>query len=461
MKAKLLIVLILITLLLPTSTAVAQTEPDLPVYIIQPGDNLYSIAVRFGLELNTLIEANQFADPNNLKVGDAVKIPGYEGLQGTISGILVQPGQTFRDLALLTNANIVNLSRLSRITSPMELYIGTEIFSIEPAENLSKTALGVLNSAQSLEEVAIVSGANPWSLFLSSRYASDRNVITGDSIFTIGDSTETTFANVSPYVEIEPLPLVQGRSFTITLNNATDAEIQGEFNGQPLTFHKIGSDALVTLAGIHAMQEPGLVPLSIKAFDGREIIYELEQNVLLQSGNYISETVYGVDSYTIEAETIQEENDILATLVVNTDTKYWTTNFSYPVDEPYLGSTFGRRRTYNGSYNYYHTGQDFTVYTANNLNIYAAAPGKVIFSDILPIKGLFTIIDHGWGVYSGYAHQSESLVSPGQMVNAADLIGIIGNSGRSVGPHLHWEVWVNGIPVDPLQWIEQNIPESK
>ncbi len=131
------------------------------------------------------------------------------------------------------------------------------------------------------------------------------------------------------------------------------------------------------------------------------------------------------------------------------------------MDEPYLGSTFGRRRTYNGSYNYYHTGQDFTVYTANNLNIYAAAPGKVIFSDMLPIKGLFTIIDHGWGVYSGYAHQSESLVSPGQMVSAGDLIGYIGNSGRSVGPHLHWEVWVNGIPVDPLQWIEQSFPDSK
>ena len=382
MKAKLLIVLILIALLLPTSTAVAQTEPDLPVYIIQPGDNLYSIAVRFGIELNELIETNQFADPNNLKVGDAVKIPGYEGLQGTISGILVQPGQNFRDLALLTDANIENLSRLSRITSPMELYIGSEIFSIEPAENVSKTVLGVLKSAQSLEEMAIVSGANPWSLYLNSQFASDRNIIAGDSIFTIGDLTETTFANVSPNVEIEPLPLVQGRSFTITLNNAADAEIRAEFNGQPLTFHKIGSDQFVALAGIHAMQEPGLVPLSIVAYDGTNIIYELEQNVLLQSGNYISETVYGVDSYTIEAETIQEENDVLSTLVVNTDTKYWTTNFSYPVDEPYLGSTFGRRRTYNGDYNYYHTGQDFTVYTANNLNIYAAAPGKVIFSDM-------------------------------------------------------------------------------
>ncbi len=160
MKAKLLIVLILLALLLPTSPVVAQAEPDLPVYIIQPGDNLYSIAVRFGLELNALIEANQFADPNNLNVGDAVKIPGYEGLQGTISGILVQPGQNFRDLALQTDADIESLSRLSRITSPSELYIGSEIFSIEPEEILTKTTLGVLEITQSLEELAILSGTS-------------------------------------------------------------------------------------------------------------------------------------------------------------------------------------------------------------------------------------------------------------------------------------------------------------
>ncbi len=200
----------------------------------------------------------------------------------------------------------------------------------------------------------------------------------------------------------------------------------------------------------------------LQLYVGTSKIYDLNQQILVQSGNYPPENVVGVDSSTIDPETIDEENQILSKLITNTGTKYWTTNFSYPVDEPCFGSTFGRSRTYNGgAYYYYHTGVDFTVCSADNLNIYAAAPGKVIFSEILPIKGLFTIIDHGWGVYSGYAHQSESFVTPGKFVQAGDLIGIIGNTGRSVGPHLHWEIWINGIPVDPLQWVTESISNLK
>jgi murein DD-endopeptidase MepM/ murein hydrolase activator NlpD len=92
------------------------------------------------------------------------------------------------------------------------------------------------------------------------------------------------------------------------------------------------------------------------------------------------------------------------------------------------------------------------------LNIYASAPGTVIFAGPLEIKGGFTVIDHGWGIYSGYAHQSEFFVKPGDWVEAGQLIGIIGNTGRSIGPHLHWEIWVNGVPVDPLDWVDRVFP---
>ena len=49
-------------------------------------------------------------------------------------------------------------------------------------------------------------------------------------------------------------------------------------------------------------------------------------------------------------------------------------------------------------------------------------------------------------------HQAEALVQVGQFVEAGTIIGMVGNTGRSVGPHLHWELWVNGTQVDPLQW---------
>jgi len=68
------------------------------------------------------------------------------------------------------------------------------------------------------------------------------------------------------------------------------------------------------------------------------------------------------------------------------------------------------------------------------------------------------MIDHGWGVYTGYMHQSEILVNVGDQVEAGQIIGKVGETGRVEGPHLHWEVWVGGIQVDPLDWLNNIYP---
>ena len=143
------------------------------------------------------------------------------------------------------------------------------------------------------------------------------------------------------------------------------------------------------------------------------------------------------------------------------DTYLGEGRFQYPVDEPCLNSSFGQRRDYNnGGLFFYHTGIDFGV-CAPNLNIYASAAGKVIFADELTIRGNAILIDHGWGVVSGYWHLSEFNVSEGAVVQAGDLIGQIGNTGRSAGPHLHFEIDIFGTPVNPLTWLEQAFPSSE
>ena len=63
------------------------------------------------------------------------------------------------------------------------------------------------------------------------------------------------------------------------------------------------------------------------------------------------------------------------------------------------------------------------------------------------------VIDHGWGVYTQYAHLSETLVAVGDDVAQGQMIGKVGRTGRSTGTHLHWEVIVDGAPVDPLVWM--------
>jgi len=74
------------------------------------------------------------------------------------------------------------------------------------------------------------------------------------------------------------------------------------------------------------------------------------------------------------------------------------------------------------------------------------------------VRGNATVIDHGWGVYTGYWHQSVSQVNVGDRVETGQVIGFNGSTGRVTGPHLHWELWVGGFQADPLQWTETEFP---
>jgi len=82
----------------------------------------------------------------------------------------------------------------------------------------------------------------------------------------------------------------------------------------------------------------------------------------------------------------------------------------------------------------------------------------VVFTGLKTVRGNATIIDHGWGVFSGLYHQEEIYVADGDHVEAGQLIGKIGSTGRVTGAHLHWEVWVNGTQVNPLEWLENTFP---
>jgi murein DD-endopeptidase MepM/ murein hydrolase activator NlpD len=131
------------------------------------------------------------------------------------------------------------------------------------------------------------------------------------------------------------------------------------------------------------------------------------------------------------------------------------------VDSQYcVRSGYGNRRTYNGGVlNTFHTGIDFGVCSESHpFDVYAPADGVVVFTGLKTVRGNATIIDHGWGVFSGLYHQEEIYVKAGDHVTAGQLIGKIGATGRVTGAHLHWDLWVNGIQVNPLLWLDKAFP---
>jgi murein DD-endopeptidase MepM/ murein hydrolase activator NlpD len=135
--------------------------------------------------------------------------------------------------------------------------------------------------------------------------------------------------------------------------------------------------------------------------------------------------------------------------------------FQLPVDsQDCILSYYGNRRSYNGgALLSFHTGVDFGVCSQTHpFDIYTPADGVVVFTGLKTVRGNATIIDHGRGVFSGIYHQSEIDVAVGDHVTAGQPIGKIGTTGRVTGPHLHWDLWVNGVQVNPLSWLNETFP---
>jgi len=121
--------------------------------------------------------------------------------------------------------------------------------------------------------------------------------------------------------------------------------------------------------------------------------------------------------------------------------------FIHPVDGP-ITSGFGMRYHPILHYTKLHTGVDFGV--PYGTSIMAAADGVVIFSGTMRGYGNAVVIDHGGGIATLYGHCSALLVNEGQNVSKGTIIGRVGSTGYSTGPHLHFEVRKDGTPVDPM-----------
>ncbi len=119
----------------------------------------------------------------------------------------------------------------------------------------------------------------------------------------------------------------------------------------------------------------------------------------------------------------------------------YTSNFGYRID-PFSG------------HQTFHEGVDFAAETGTPIN--AAASGKVIYADIHPAYGKNVDIDHGNGLVTRYAHASELMVKEGDLVVRGQQIAKVGSTGRSTGPHLHFEVRLNGVSQNPARFLAVN-----
>lgn len=418
--------------LMTAHPAPAQEAPATPaannlVYTVQPGDTLTAIAYKYNLRRTDIILANNLAAMAYIYPGQALRLPGI-------------PAPTPTPLPTATP------TPLPTATPVISMTVADQPHTVQPGE--------------SVYSIAADYGVPAGSLTLMNNLAYADALQPGQTLQIPVGPLPTPGAPVPPFaaVSLSEPTIIQGRALIVFVTLSEPATLTGSFEGQPLTFNNGPNGQLWAITAIHALLPPNTYPIILSATrpDGSRVTRVETVDVL--EGPYGSETILldAERSSLLDAELLAAERAKLLNLWTRvTPHPHWNGAFGYPTAGD-ITSFFGTRRTYNTSEELsFHSGTDFG---GSGTPIYAPAAGTVVLAEPLTVRGNAVVIDHGLGLYSGYWHQSQLAVVEGQQVQRGDLIGYIGNTGLVTGPHLHWEMRLNGIAVNPLQWVRETIP---
>lgn len=439
-----------------------QAQSAGPTYTAQEGDTLFSIARSFGVSVDALQQANAIADPSLLAIGQTLVIPGYEGIEGALVTYRVQLGETLTGLAKRFGATEADLIRINRLTNSEALYVGESLVYPAGGQGLATGRTVVTAQTESLFSIAAQNNQSPWALTLMNDLQSPISIYSGQPLIVPTDAqTGPSLSGLPEPFEtltLSPIRPIQGGTLAIVARVGEGVSVEGQFNTWPLRFAPdpaaTTSTRWVALQGIHAFTDPGLYLVTLKATAADGTVSTFEQLVPVASGDYPSQAIFldpALNDLLDPNVVGPEREQVLQLVSTYTPTQLWAGVFRKPVPTDRITTDFGWRRSYNGGpYDSYHDGIDYGA--SGGTVITAPANGTVVFAGELKVRGWATLIDHGWGVYTGYFHQYKIYVQAGQTIQLGEALGEVGSSGLSTGSHLHFSMWVGGNAVDPKQW---------
>ncbi len=257
----------------------------------------------------------------------------------------------------------------------------------------------------------------------------------------------------------EPEAPVQGRLFRVIVNAERAeqlVELSGWFAGEPLHFHPVGAGEFVALAA-SPIDSAGLMPMPLVARWNDDAVDSLPLLVSVRAGRYRMEALSVAPRFgqppdsALQARMRNEAARAHAVSERSHDTpRLWRAPVA-PPRASRVTSGFGDGRTFNGQVTSRHMGTDFAG--AVGAPVRAAARGVVALVDHFHLGGKVIYIDHGDGLVTAYLHLSEQLAAVGDTVDAGQVLGRVGVTGRVTGPHLHWIVRYGRITVDPTSLL--------
>lgn len=279
--------------------------------------------------------------------------------------------------------------------------------------------------------------------------------------------TPTATATATPSPTMVPLQVevalgqaqvVQGRTVVVRVVTNRPCRVSGTLGDRLLTFVSQGDYEHVALAGVSAIAVPGTSPvvIRVRAEDGGELT--LATSLQIVTGEFGREILRFSPQVArlLDPKIIEEEQKRLAEIYATSASRImWQGIFVWPCKGE-ITSEFGTRRGYEEREGSYHTGVDISGQVGDIVR--ASAAGIVVLAEPLPLRGSAVILDHGAGVFSSYCHLDRIEVQVGQAVQQGDVIGRLGATGLVTGAHLHWEVRVGGVAVDPKEWTTRQFP---
>jgi murein DD-endopeptidase MepM/ murein hydrolase activator NlpD len=447
----------------PTLPPTPSPSPDgvTTIHVVQRGDTLFSIALTYETTVEAIASANGIADTRLINIGQRLLIPGSAAVAiRTATEHVAQPGETLDTIALRYQTTPQRLARLNNLSHRRLLYAG-QVLQISQGDNgiAPISGAGLYRTSPGDTQFSIAVRFNiPLARLRELNHWTATTPVFAGQLVILPDYEALAFVDLpAPLIDFElsPLPVRQGESLHLHFDTASDIDVTVRFMGRDVTVAKTrqGQQAIFdTMLGVHAMTEPDIYSLELSFDDGTTHIFLLE----VLAGEYGFETVAIPPERQglLDPAIVDAELTLVSTLMSQfTDPAYFTDLMALPAPGA-ITSNFGTRRSYNGSTTVtFHGGADFGG--ASGTPITAPAPGQVVLAQALQVRGNTVIIDHGWGVYTGYWHQQELHVQEGDFVTKGQLIGTIGSTGLSTGAHLHWEMWVSGVQVNPIQWVQE------
>ena len=238
----LLLVALFSTLPAAGITRAQEDIPEGPIYILQEGDTLWEIALRFGVPWQDLARANNIRDPGQLNAGDEIIIPGIPGIGDVLTTNQVPLGENLRSLSRKLQIAEESLVKLNHLTSQSELFNGYNLVVPESSLQSLPVERYSLAVGKSMLEFAASNGLNPWSMVFQNQLEGNWAVVPGDVLLMPNPDALPGPGGLPGEIlalELSPLPLVQGKTTVIQLDAIEGMEITGSMIDHQLNFFQV------------------------------------------------------------------------------------------------------------------------------------------------------------------------------------------------------------------------------